>query len=554
MNKKLITLLILSGITLAQAENLLTGDTSVETENKAMTQGTWTGRQLFTDGSFSWDDQTGFDGRRSIRINKPCAVTLNESARLPKGKYVFSFYAKADKNDVSGFINCSEFQRSLWRSRIGKRKAITLGKDWKRYSYVFDSDGTHMWVPAFGLKQADSQAWFDAFQLEKGTEPTPYRQPEAVAGLTQITTRECNVWHPGEKMVFQAAARVKDPKKKYTFQFTGTNWEGKQVFSRTAELKPDAAGYFAERFEFPSDTKGWFRIDAKLMQRKEVAASDFITVAVVCEPVPVAPGLEPFGGAAGGLRPFEAMRRIGVGWLEWHMNWDIVERRKGQYDYQWLVHYDQMADMKKKGFFNKVTYSIYAPIWEYSKEEAAEAKKLKLSLQRYFPFKSEALPRWRAFVADSVKRYGKYMDLIEVGGEQDASYGLSTYFKKKYPEHVQGNYVYGPLLDRYVAIFHAAADEILRVKPRARLSSLRPSDVDARHNYIYTENVLRKTGAQSNWLGLDCYPQPRWVGPNQPPTGHAALLLGKNVTCARNIMKKYAKGDNIFVSEYGYFM
>ena len=555
MAKKFITWLMLSGITLAQAGNLLTGDTSVETEDRSMTRGTWTARKLFTGDSVSWDAKTGFDGRRSIRIDKPCAVSLNETARLPKGKYVFSFYAKADKDNVAGFINCSEFQRSLWRFRIGKRKPVTLGKEWKRCSYVFDSDGSHLWVPAFGLTQPGSRAWFDAFQLEKGTEPTPYRQPEAVAGLTQVTTQEFNVWHPGEKMVFQAAARVKDPRKPYSFLFTGIDWNGKQVFSKTAQVKPDAQGFYSENFEFPTRTKGWFRIDAKLMQGNDAVASDFMTAAVVCKPVPTAPGLEPFGGAAGGTQAFEAMRRIGVGWLEWHMSWKIVERRKGQYDYKWLIDYDRMAEMKKKGFFNKVIYTIQAPSWEYAEEEAAEAKKLKLSLERYFPFDPKSLPGWRAFVADSMKRYGKYMDLIEVGGELDASYGLSTYFKKKYPQHIKDNYVYGPLLDRYLAIFRTASDEILRYKPGARLSSMRPSDVDARHQYAYTETVLRSgTGRRSNWLGLDCYPQPRWIGPNQPPTGHAALLLGKNVARAREIMKKFAKGDNIFVSEYGYFI
>ena len=181
------------------------------------------------------------------------------------------------------------------------------------------------------------------------------------------------------------------------------------MFSKTAQVKPDAQGFYSENFEFPTRTKGWFRIDAKLMQGNDAAASDFMTAAVVCEPVPTAPGLEPFGGAAGGTQAFEAMRRIGVGWLEWHVSWKIVERRKGQYDYKWLIDYDRMAEMKKKGFFNKVIYTIQAPPWEYDEKEADEAKKLKLSLERYFPFDPKSLPGWRAFVADSMKRYGKYM-------------------------------------------------------------------------------------------------------------------------------------------------
>lgn len=554
MNKVFGIVFLLFAAAAVQAENLLVGDTSVETEGKYMTNGTWTPWK-FEGTGFVWDSGTGYDGRKSIRVTKPFGVSLYETAKLPDGKYVFSFYAKADKDNIPGFICCSEFQRSLWPKRIGKRKPIVLGREWKRYSVVFTAYNAHAWVPEFGLSRKGDQAWFDAFQLEKGTEPTAWKQPDAVLGLTQVTTRECNVWHPGEKMVFQAAARVKEPQKQYSFLITGIDWNGKQVFSKTLPVKPDAQGFYSENFEFPTQTKGWFRIDAKLMQGNDAAASDFMTVAVVCEPVPTAPGLEPFGGAAGGnQKVHEAMRRIGVGWLEWCMSWEIVERRKGQYDYKWLIDYDRMEDMKKKGFFNKVIYSLQAPPWEYSKEETEEARKLKLRVTRYFPFDPKSMPRWRAFVADSMKRYGKFMDLIEVGGELDASYGLSIYFKKKYPQYIRGNYVYGPLLDRYVDIFRAASDEILRYQPHARLSSMRPSDVDARHEYAYTETVLTKTGNRSNWLGLDCYPQPRWVGPHQPPTGHAALLLGKNVARAREIMKKHAKGDNIFISEYGYFI
>ena len=483
----------------------------------------------------------------------PVCVSLNETGRLPRGKYVFSFYARADRDNVHGFISCSGFVRGWWRKRVAGRQPVILNKEWKRFSYVFDADGHNIWVPEFGLTSRGSQAWFDAFQLEKGTKPGVWVRPEAAAGLTQITRQEGNVWHPGEKIRFQAAARIRNPDRKYLFRILGLDWEGKNVFTREMDVVPDKDGYFSTCFDFPSQIRGWFRVEARLMQGKETAASDFCTLAVVCKPVPTVPGLEPFGGAAGGKRLYQAMRRMGVGWLEWVMDWKIVERKKGEYDYKWLIPYDKMIEMKKKGFFNKVLYVMRGPEWEYLPEEAEAAGKLKLDLSR-FPFKPEALPGWRNFVADSMKRYGRYMDQIEVGGELDAMFGCNIYFKNKYPQHVRGHLVYGPLLDRYTEIFNIAADEILRVRPGIRLSSIRPSDVDARYQYDYTKNVLQKTGKRTNLLGLDCYPQPRWIGPGQPPSGHASMLLGKNVARAREIMKRNAAGDHIFVSEYGYFI
>ena len=536
----------------AGAENLLKGDPGVETESKYMTRGTWTdlsldGRRIFR------ENRVAYEGRWSLRVLGRTEVSAYETGPLPKGKYVFSFYARADKDPVQGYISCSRFTRSFWRSREKIRKKILLGKEWKRFSYVFEGDGITEFVPEFGVSRSGDQAYFDAFQLEKGTVPTVWKQPEGTAGLTLITRQQGNIFHPDEKILFQAAVRVKDPALQYTLRLSAADWENKEVFVKEFPVKAGKDGSYAVRVEIPNKTRGYFRVDCRLIRDKQCEASDFSTLVIVGKPQKIAPGFEPFGGAAGGKPLYEAMRRMGVGWIEWVMDWGIVERKKGQYDYRWLIRYDRMKEMKKKGFFNKILYTVRAPDWEYLKEEAVLAEKLKLGLFR-FPFSPEALPRWRAFVADSMKRYGQYMDLIEVGGELDAMFGCNTFFKKKYPESVRGNFVYGVPLQRYAEIFHAAADEILKHRAGIRLSSVRPSDVDSRHRYAYTEAVLKKTGKRVNWLGLDCYPQPRWIGPGQPPSGHAALMLGGNVAQARSIMERNSKGNSVFVSEYGYFI
>ena len=164
MNKVFGIVFLLFATAAVQAENLLVGDTSVETEGKYMTNGTWTPWK-FEGSGFVWDNGTGYDGRKSIRVTRPFGVSLYETAKLPDGKYVFSFYAKADKDNVPGFICCSEFQRSLWPKRIGKRKPIVLGREWKRYSVVFTAYNAHAWVPEFG----HSERWNSLQQMKPGT-------------------------------------------------------------------------------------------------------------------------------------------------------------------------------------------------------------------------------------------------------------------------------------------------------------------------------------------------------------------------------------------------
>ena len=87
MNKVFGIVFLLFAAAAVQAENLLVGDTSVETEGKYMTNGTWT-PQKFAGTGFVWDDRTGYEGRKSIRVARPFGVSLYETAKLPDGKYI----------------------------------------------------------------------------------------------------------------------------------------------------------------------------------------------------------------------------------------------------------------------------------------------------------------------------------------------------------------------------------------------------------------------------------------------------------------------------------
>ena len=141
--------LLLTGVALwaalpgLYAQNLLTGDPGVETEYKNMTNGTWSNRMIFARKQAFWDDQNAWEGKRSIRAVTPVGLSIYETGRLPKGEYVFSFYAKANRDGVKAHINCTEFNRKTWPTRLPRRKIITLNRKWQRYTYVFKADGVN---------------------------------------------------------------------------------------------------------------------------------------------------------------------------------------------------------------------------------------------------------------------------------------------------------------------------------------------------------------------------------------------------------------------------
>ncbi|NCB06524.1 MAG: hypothetical protein EOM69_13510, partial [Clostridia bacterium] len=69
----------------------------------------------------------------------------------------------------------------------------------------------------------------------------------------------------------------------------------------------------------------------------------------------------------------------------------------------------------------------------------------------------------------------------------------------------------------------------------------------------YTAQVLKTAGRQINCLGIDCYPQPRWIGPGRPAPGRETQLAERFADAAA-VMRKYGAGKEIFVSEFGYFL
>ena len=131
--------------------NMLTGDTSFETEPDTLTSGNLDYGAL----PFAWDDKEAFHGRRSMRVdwdqknryniflkahdnwidNHICLTTPD----LENGKtYTFSFYAKAehDKAPLGIWLNPGAGWE-FWPKKSNYYHTFYLTREWKRYSFSF---------------------------------------------------------------------------------------------------------------------------------------------------------------------------------------------------------------------------------------------------------------------------------------------------------------------------------------------------------------------------------------------------------------------------------
>lgn len=530
------------------AENLLPGDTDVEVECRNMTQGTW-GESIHGNPerlNFAWDSQVAHQGKRSVRVFSNSEVSVNEVRNLAPGKYTFSVWGRCRKDGVKGFIGVTPFQRSTWTARLNNRTEISLSPEWKEYKYTFSADDKNWYVPTYGVLSADGEAYFDSFMLQAGENAGKW-QNSASAGIgINLPAVEANTFYFGEDIPVTVSSRSDDHDME--LKITVADYLNKPVKSYTGK-NPGNQDY---KFQIPSGQRGWFGITAQLLKNSKVIASDFQSLVIVKPPEKLAPNIEPFAGMAAEPSYPEAYKRIGVRWIESHVVWTYAERQKGIYDYNYLLHYDRIKKYKEMGFYNKTLFNTWAPDWAYPAEIKKIAGEYKLAMSRFLP-PAESNAAWRSMLKDFLGKYNQYVDIYELGAEVDAAIGLNNYYKHIYANDLIDGFALGKSAAEYTEMVKIAAEEIRKVNPQAKISAVRPSDVDSRYAYAYTGAILKLCGQSVNCLGIDCYPSPRWVGPGQQSAGLESDLL-KRYNDASKVMQKYALPDNIFVSEYGYFI
>lgn len=520
--------------------NLLHGDSDVEIEADNMTNGVYNSCPAAP--KWRWDQTTGYDSKSSINLLEFCGVGVGE-VKLPAGKYTFSFWAKGSVPSTCAYIMVNEVT-STWAAVLKKRaeSPIDLTTEWQHYSVTFTADGKSLYSPYYGIEK--EAAWFDRFMLNAGDKAPEWKPTGFILNIVPATSNG-NVY-PFDRPVQVDVQVVRYGKDETVppLNVKVIDYMGEQVAEYNDVPKFDSKGTYALKFTIPGGKSGWYRIAATLQGFQ----TQYNAIVMTRPPEPTIKDVEPFIGLCVAQDYIEASKLIGVKWIQKILTWKQMEPQKGVYNID-----PELCEYKKKGFKIQVCLNPSAPDWIQPKDVLTKISEYKMSSDRLLPPANTLDVEWRAFIRAFLEKYKDIVDIYELGGEIDALIGMNTYYKSLDTKNMIGPFVLGESLERFCKQMNIAAEEILRVSPEARISAVRPSDVDSRYAYAYSRSVFKNCGKNINIFGLDCYPQPRWIGPGQPPSG-SERDLSTRYNDALAVMKQYGKTTDIFISEYGYFI
>lgn len=530
------------------AENLIVGDSGAETEIRTLTEGPW-GVFILDKRQCKQDKSEHYDGSASLNVYGNSNLSVREINNLVPGKpYTFSLYAKAAKNGTKAFLTPAPFKRSEWRTMWRAKKSLVLSDKWERYSVTF-TPKYDSYTIIYGLDE-NATAWFDAFQLEAGENMTEYKNATALSCGIDVTAKNGYVFFDNEKIeiTFNAHSYVASKNSNLKFKYRINDYQDNTVIEKTEALKLDENGNFNMTLDFKPGKFGWFAVNMEILENDKRAAGDYAALAVVAPPVKIANGIVPFCAMSAELAYPEAERRIGVKWVENVFAWNCIERKKGEYDWNYLHKMpERLKFAKEAGFKTKLMILAYGPDWTKNKEE------LESGVAEHILPGEQYLNDWRLVITKFMDTYKDYSDMYEIGGEVDAQVGLNKYYKAKYPDQIMKPYVIGPPMDVFCKMLDIASEEIRKQKPDALISAIRPCDTDSANNFVYSREVFKRSGKSFNLFGVDCYPRPRHIGPGCPPTGPGYDITDILQKGAK-VIKENGNNQQMFISEYGYFV
>jgi hypothetical protein len=528
-----------------ETANLLVGDADVELEAENMSNGAFS--NSFRSNPF-WvhDTSDGWQSQKSIRITRRGVGMGVHPVLLKPGVYTFSFWAKADQPGNTGYITVNPVTSS-WPVVLKQRAAgaFPLTTEWKRYSYTFTAEGSSPYSGYYG--NAQEGVLFDRFMLNAGDKPAEWVPTTKYAITMELPGVPGNVYefdkplpvnirvscNVAEKPRGELEVKVKDHL---------------QAILAEERVKLDFGNrdFFEYCITLPAGRSGWFRIDAEIPG----VTKNFTTVVMARPPEPTIKEVEPFLGLCGAQNYLQASRRIGIKWLQKYLSWYEIEEVPGKLSFR---TFEEFKRYKEDGFLLQALITSGPPGWALPPETRAAIDKLGINYIRCVAPIEVQEKHYRPLMRRFMEECKGLFDIYELGGELDALIGLNTYYKSLDTKNLIGPFVAGESMEQTCHMMEIAAQEILRVEPEARISSVRPSDVDSRYAYAYSREVFKRLGKYMTCFGIDCYPQPRWIGPGQPPTGlEQDLAIRHRDSIAA--MKGLVKGSDVMISEYGYFI
>ena len=528
---------------LLRANNLIPGDTSAETEFGTVVNGHF-GSMIWGDRSLAErDDSTAFDGRYSVKTKAAAQYSLIQSVPLKKGqKYTFSFYAKSARDGVPGSINCALTSLPYWPPPAGEKK-IRFTRDWQRYSFTFTAKQDAVYSGTYRVFSQNEIVWFDAFQLEEGETARPYAPRANLTSGVMIAEAPGDIFYTGEPQKIEVNVRRFSGRENAGLKIRIVNQRGAILaqYEKTPVFGTD--NRYSFRPEFQAQRPGWYRVEAEINGQKSQR------MFVVTEPAPPYDRkVMPFSAFCNMFTPTEIFLRMGQGWRNYAQGFATAAANPGE------LYFYGMEEVKKAreaGLFVKLMIDMNPPKRLFSKEELAGQKEHRLTDVRFVPGKS-ATAEWIRFMEGLVKNFGPYVDIWEFGGELDARFGLNPYYKSRYRNDLQGPFVTGALTRRIAELTRLGAECIKKAYPDARITAVRPCDVDCRSQFLFSKAVYSQLNGCADSFGLDSYAHPRKIGKGEVTPGPVTDLI-QQYKMAKDVLRlSNPKADFIMISEYGY--
>ena len=555
-----LLLFVFPFLSLFSSENVnrLVGDSDFETVLDSLVTGPFsygTAREFMQENRLStlpWyeiDHTTGYKSRSSLKLVNG-ATRCPTELFLPKGKWTYSCYMRSDKpNGRAVFMILN--RRTPWIGNNGvlarrSREFITVGKEWKRYTLTFESDGVSSYVPYVGgWNRGHGTIYLDRIMVSKGTTPPEWSSPTPYRAALKLSAMPGNV-HDYNNPLDLDVRLLRYTAKSPTEPLRITVRDYQRRLLKEYKVKPVFRdGVFSAKFPMPVGKSGYFSIEAVMPGMTDVKIS-YILVRP-CEKL--APGMKPFVGLCGIQWNPKAGRKIGVGRADILFSWRGHSNEKNEFN-----AVDELLTMRKHGYFVKAMMVPSPPRNLQPKAVLEAAAKVKIPYTSLLPQKNIVETKWREYVRDFARKTKGLIDIYELSGEMDAMIGYNTYYKTlDGGKNMVGSYVTGESMEILAHCVRVGAQELLKLDPKAQISGIRPCDCDSRDGFIYSSELFKRAGKYLNTFGVDCYPNPRWIGPGRPAAGTEEPLefVYRKGTEA---MKKYCKGSDMFISEYGYFV
>lgn len=539
----------LNQVNVSLANNLITEDSSFETVGRLpQMRGECciVGVEIPIDAVI--DPTTSVDGGNSLkmRVTRDFWTRGKTVSTTPGKTYTFSLYAKTEKDGVNGSL---KLVNSAWKDT--NTKNILLNKEWKRYSLTIRVKeekyyiGFHMDKPGI--------AWIDAVQFEEG-KLTPYKNTKQMGFGIYCPLSYHHLFLSGEKVPINICYYNKEKHKSrgLSLSYQITDFYGKIVKQGTQRFKLDKDGRFEKSLFFKPKKLGLFTCRSQIKKSGVLLKeADLTTFAVVKPPVKIEEGIEPFCGIDSGYMPEDISEKLNFPWMQVLIPWYWVESKKGEFD--WTGLDERVSSFKKRGF--KVKLIIWgSPRWSWDEEELAECEAKGIN-----PFTGASpglfpnLEDWQDFIRVVVTRYKDAVDIWELWGEVELTMGShNAYYRYKYPEAEKigksRGFICGPVTDRYAEMIKAAAKEIRAIDPTAKIGAIRPCNVDADNNFVFSREVFKKAGKEFDVFPLDTYCIPWSIGPSLPESG-APEKLFDTFKRALKLTKEYGCNQHIYLSE-----